>query len=348
MLKAVDVFIKKVIATSKSGVATEHSYRPALATLLSSIAKNVDALNEPKRVACGAPDFIVRRGDVTVGHLEAKDLNVALRGMKDANKKQQDRYKSALPNLVYTNCLDWDFYRNGELFSNVKIAHFDITISPIPEKFAELEHLLLDFVAQNPQTITSPKVLAGMMAGKANLIKDVLHNALIADGTTTTALTEQYGAFREHLIHDISKDDFADIYAETIAYVMFAARLHDVSSKTFSRQEALILLPKSNPFLRSLFGYLAGVDLDERIAWIIDDMADVFQSVNVSKIMAGFGQLTGQSDPFLHFYETFLAAYNPKKRKARGVWYTPEPVVEFIVRETLHKYASCVLDVSPS
>jgi predicted helicase len=330
--KAVEAFIKKVIAISKSGVATEHSYRPALAALLSSIAKNVDALNEPKRVACGAPDFIVRRGDVTVGHVEAKDLNVALRGMKDANKKQQDRYKRALPNLIYTNCLDWDFYRNGELFSTVRIAHFDTIISPITEKFSELEHLLQEFIAQKPQSITSPKVLAGMMAGKANLIKDVLRNALIADGTKTTALTEQYGAFQEHLIHDISKDDFADIYAETIAYGMFAARLHDVSSKTFSRQEALVLLPKSNPFLRSLFGYLAGVDLDERIAWIIDDMADVFQSVNVSKIMAGFGKLTGQNDPFLHFYETFLAAYNPAKRKARGVWYTPEPIVKFIVR----------------
>ncbi|MGY6550229.1 MAG: N-6 DNA methylase [Roseinatronobacter sp.] len=137
---------------------------------------------------------------------------------------------------------------------------------------------------------------------------------------------------KEHLIHDIAPEDFADIYAETIAYGMFAARLHDTHLDTFSRQEALELLPKSNPFLRSLFGYVAGVDLDDRIAWIIDDLAAVFQATNVKKIMAGFGKLTAQQDPFLHFYETFLAAYNPAKRKARGVWYTPEPVVNFIVR----------------
>ena len=332
MSKVVDEFIKKVIATSKSGVATEHSYRPALAALFNGLAKGVEALNEPKRVACGAPDFIIRRGDITVGHVEAKDLKVGLRGMKDANKKQQERYKSALTNLIYTNCLDWDFYHNGELVASVKIAHLDDAISPIDNKFADLENLLRDFVAQSPHSITSPRVLAGMMAGKASLIKDVLKNALIADGKKLTALTEQYGAFQEHLIHDISAEDFADIYAETIAYGMFAARLHDSSSTTFSRQEALALLPKSNPFLRSLFGYIAGVDLDDRISWIIDDMADVFQAVDVSKIMAGFGRLTGQNDPFLHFYETFLAAYNPAKRKARGVWYTPEPVVQFIVR----------------
>lgn len=92
------------------------------------------------------------------------------------------------------------------------------------------------------------------------------------------------------------------------------------------------LLPKSNPFLRSLFSYVAGYNLDDRIAWIIDDLARVFQACDVAKLMEGFGKLTGQNDPFLHFYETFLAAYNPSKRKARGVWYTPEPVVNFIVR----------------
>ena len=126
---------------------------------------------------------------------------------------------------------------------------------------------------------------------------------------------------------------FADIYAETIAYGMFAARLHDKTRGTpFSRQKALELLPKSNPFLRALFTYIAGYDLDNRIAWIIDDLADVFQACNVAKLMEGFGRLTGQNDPFLHFYESFLAAYNPDRRKLRGVWYTPEPVVNFIVR----------------
>jgi hypothetical protein len=193
-------------------------------------------------------------------------------------------------------------------------------IQPSPQHYDKLENLLRDFIAQKPQTITSPRDLAERMAGKAVLIKDVLKTALTHDQTLQTDLGGQFRAFKEHLIHDISPEDFADIYAETIAYGMFAARLHDTSLDTFSRQEALELLPKSNPFLRSLFSYIAGPNLDDGIAWIIDDLARVFQAANVKKLMEGFGKLTGKSDPFLHFYETFLAAYNPAKRKARGVW----------------------------
>ncbi|WP_188448260.1 type ISP restriction/modification enzyme [Arenimonas maotaiensis] len=325
-------FISQVQAVHKTGAATEHSYRPALQTLFSGLADGVTALNEPKRVACGAPDFIIQRGELIIGHAEAKDIGIGLRGMKDANKNQQERYKNALSNLIYTNCLDWDFYRNGELIASVTVADYLLGIQPRPDQYEKLENLLRDFIGQRPQTITSPRVLAEKMAGKAILIKDVLANALKADSELTTELTNQYRAFKEHLIHDIKPDDFADIYAETIAYGMFAARLHDTTLETFTRSEALELLPKSNPFLRSLFAYIAGHDLDDRIAWIIDDLADVFQATDVKKIMAGFGKLTGQQDPFLHFYETFLAAYNPAKRKARGVWYTPEPVVNFIVR----------------
>jgi type I restriction-modification system DNA methylase subunit len=205
-------------------------------------------------------------------------------------------------------------------------------VQPRPQEFDALENLLRDFIAQRPQTITSPRELAERMAGKANLIKDVLFRTLAEDKDVQTELSAQYNAFKENLIHDITPNDFADIYAETIAYGMFAARLHDTTLDTFSRQEALELLPKSNPFLRSLFTYVAGYDLDDRIAWIIDDLARVFRACDVAKLMEGFGKLTGQRDPFLHFYETFLAAYNPAKRKARGVWYTPEPVVNFIVR----------------
>lgn len=334
-LKIIDDFVSKVVATHNKSSATEHSYRSALEALFSSLAEDVSALNEPKRIACGAPDFIIQRGEIVIGHVEAKNIDVGLRGMKDANKKQQDRYRKALPNLIYTNCLDWDFYRNGELIASVTIADFLMGIQPKPDQYESLVNLLREFIAQRPQTITAPSVLAKMMAGKAMLIKDILRSALKADMAEEdlqTELTDQYYAFKDHLIHDIRPEEFADIYAETIAYGMFAARLHDTSLSTFTRQEALTLLPKSNPFLRSLFGYLAGVDLDDRIAWIIDDLAAVFQAANVAKIMKGFGNLTGRKDPFLHFYETFLAAYNPAKRKARGVWYTPEPVVNFIVR----------------
>ena len=326
----IEDFITKVGRIHATGNATEHSYRSGFETLFASFG--VTALNEPKRVVCGAPDFIVSHGDVVIGHVEAKDIHIGLRGMKDANKAQQDRYRAALPNLIYTNGLDWDFYRDGNLIASVTIADFLMGVTPRPDRYEALDHLLRDFVAQRPQTITSPRELAERMAGKANLIKDVLGRTLAQDRQLQSELLAQYYAFRENLIHDITPEDFADIYAETIAYGMFAARLHDTTLDTFSRQEALELLPKSNPFLRSLFQYIAGYDLDPRISWVIDDLARIFQACDVARLMEGFGRLTGQNDPFLHFYETFLAAYNPAKRKARGVWYTPEPVVSFIVR----------------
>lgn len=323
-------FVSGVQEVHATGNATEHSYRSAFEGLFSRLG--VTALNEPKRVKCGAPDFLISRGDIVIGHVEAKDLHIGIRDMKDVNKSQQERYKAALSNLIYTNALDWDFYRDGNLIASVTIGDVLDGVTTIPGQYETLGNLLFDFIAQTPQTITSPHDMAERMAGKAKLIKDVLYKTLTDSEVQQTELKNQYQAFKENLIHDITHEDFADIYAETIAYGMFAARLHDTSLDSFSRQEALELLPRSNPFLRSLFSYVAGPELDDRISWIIDDLADIFQACDVAKLMEGFGKLTGQRDPFLHFYETFLAAYNPKKRKSRGVWYTPEPVVNFIVR----------------
>ena len=113
---------------------------------------------------------------------------------------------------------------------------------------------------------------------------------------------------------------------------MFAARLHDPTLDTFSRQEAAELIPKSNPFLRKLFGYIAGPDIDDRIKWIVDNLVEIFLACNVEEILKNYGKTTKMEDPIIHFYETFLAEYDPKLRKARGVWYTPAPVVNFIIR----------------
>jgi len=330
----IEDFVKTVIDVHKFKEVTEHSYRTALQSLFSKLDQSLTVVNEPRRIACGAPDLVIARGEIPIGYVEAKDLSEGLRNMKGRNKTQQENYCAALPNLIYTNCYDWDFYRNKKLIASVSIGTFHDSLSPKADQYATLENLLRDFIAQHPQTITSPQVLAEMMAGKAVLIKDIFLNALLQDQKEKqdTELMVHYKTFKNLLLHDIKLADFADIYAETIAYGMFAARLHDPDLDTFSRQEALELLPKSNPFLRKLFSFIAGPDLDDRIAWIIDDLSSVFQAADVKKLLEGFGRLTGQTDPFLHFYETFLAAYNPAKRKARGVWYTPEPVVNFIVR----------------
>ena len=194
--------------------------------------------------------------------------------------------------------------------------------------------MLRDFASQTPISVRGAQPLAEMMAGKAIIIKDIMAKALVQDtrANEQTELVAQHEAFKANLIHDITIGEFADIYAETIAYGLFAARLHDSTPDTFNRMEALELLPKSNPFLRKLFIYIAGADLDDRLRWIVDELCEVFKATNLHDILADFGKFTARNDPFLHFYETFLAQYNPKKRKSRGVWYTPEPVVNFIVR----------------
>ena len=338
-MSGIDDFVVRVREIHASGQATEHSYRAAIEAVFASLGSGVRALNEPRRTECGAPDFLIQQDGITIGHCEAKDVDEALERMTGANKEQQERYLAALPNLIYTNCLTWIFYRDGERTGTATIAELDKSgIRPQPERYKALEALLADFVNQRPQTITTPQELAERMAGKAGLIKEVLGRSLYEDreshaaGNGSSELHNQYLAFKEDLIPEISEREFADIYAETVAYGMFAARLHAPKTDSFSRRHALDMLPKSNPFLRSLFGYIAGHDLDRRIAWIIDDLAQVFAACDIGSVMDGFGELSGRQDPFLHFYETFLTAYDPARRKACGVWYTPEAVVNFIVR----------------
>ncbi|WP_201781254.1 N-6 DNA methylase [Sphingomonas sp. Leaf357] len=324
-----------------SGQSTEHSFRPALARLFGSIAPDITVINEPKHLTdVGAPDFVFNRGEVAIGWCEAKDIGKDVRkfAANDYSKAQKERYKKGLPNLIYTNGLDFEFIREGEVVDFITIADLIPTLPARPADFLLLKNRLSDFASATPLTITSSKRLAEMMAGKAAIIKDIMGRALVADvkaregGSQPSDLIGQYEAFKTNLIHDITVEDFADIYAETIAYGLFAARLHDETPATFTRSEALNLLPKSNPFLRELFLYIAGPNLDERLRRVIDELCNVFLAVNMGEVLRHFGKVSARQDPFLHFYEVFLAEYNPAKRKARGVWYTPEPVVNFIVR----------------
>ena len=329
-------FVEKIQAVYATGQASEHSYRPALQGLFEALSDSVDVINEATRSDVGAPDFVFFRGGVEVGHCEAKDIGKGLTTLKGYSVEQKKRYSKAFPNLLYTNGLEFEFIFEGKRRELINIGDALMgSIQPRTDQFEPLERLLRDFFLETPRTITSSKRLAELMAGKAAMIKDVIGKALKQDieAKRDSDLTGQLAAFKEHLIHDIGPEEFADIYAETIAYGLFAARLHDETPKTFSRTEALELLPKSNPFLRDLFSYIAGPYLDERIAWIIDDLARIFLACrDLRAMLADHGRQTAQNDPFLHFYETFLAAYNPAKRKAAGVWYTPEPVVQFIVR----------------
>lgn len=330
-------YLNQVKQKFNSGNATEHSYRGVLEQLIESLVPSVKATNEPKRRACGAPDYILTKKDIPVGFIEAKDVGDSdLEGVKKSgNKEQFDRYKFSLSNLIFTDYLDFHLYQDGQFVTKIAIAKIENgNIESLPENFQTFENLLKNFCIHIGQNIKSSKQLAEMMAGKARLLSDVLEKALTSDAENheDSTLKDQMNAFKEILIHDITPKGFADVYAQTIAYGMFAARLHDATLPTFSRQEAAELIPKSNPFLRKLFGYIAGPDIDDRIKWIVDDLVKIFLACNVAEILKNYGKSTKMEDPIIHFYETFLSEYDPKLRKDRGVWYTPAPVVNFIVR----------------
>jgi predicted helicase len=333
----IEQYIDSVNEKFKVGNATEHTFRGILEQLIENIVPTVRATNEPKRQSCGAPDYILTKKDIPVGFIEAKDIgDQDLQGAKKAgNKEQFDRYKASLNNLIFTDYLDFHLYRDGEFVT--KIAIGEVTekgIKPLSENFDRFEFLIKDFCTHIGQTIKSSKKLAKIMASKARLLSDVIEKALTSDESNSedSTLKDQMLGFKQILIHDITPKGFADVYAQTIAYGMFAARSHDASLETFSRQEAYELIPKSNPFLKKLFGYIAGLDVDDRIKWIVDDLVNIFLACNVDEILKNYGKSTKMEDPIIHFYETFLSEYDPKLRKARGVWYTPAPVVNFIVR----------------
>ena len=330
-------YIKNIGERYNLGYSTEHTFRGDLQQLIENLVQNIQATNEPKREKFGAPDYILTFKEIPVGYIEAKNLGDAdLDGKKKTgNKEQFDRYKNSLPNILFTDYLDFHFYRDGILINSIAIG--EITpkgVRPLPDNFTDFEKSIKEFCSYTGQEIRSSKKLAQIMAGKARLLADVIKRVLESDEDTLdyNSLKAQMLAFKEYLIHDIDPKSFGDIFSQTIVYGMFAARLNDSSLNNFSRQEAAELIPRTNPFLRRLFQHIAGPEIDDRIRWIVDDLALIFGSSDLNEILKDYGKSTKLEDPIIHFYETFLSEYDPKLRKSRGVWYTPQPVVQFIVR----------------
>ena len=357
MRENLKLYIDELNKQYKTGLAREHSYRPALKDLLQSLLPKMVVTNEPAHFECGAPDYIIQRekDHLPVFFVEAKDVNDNdLDGRNNnAHKEQFDRYKQALDYIIFTDYLDFHLYEHGEFARSVRIAEIKgdkiVGIAEAEDKFVGMvQHLGSSAI----QRITSAPRLAKLMAGKARLLANIIGQAITSDQEKEnhkdeevvdffhvpqeeifqTGLREQMETFQRVLLHDITPQSFADVYAQTIVYGLFAARLNDKTPEDFSRQEALNLIPKTSPFLRNLFQQIAGLDPDPRIEWIIDDLVTAFGATDMQKILKGYNEDTQRTDPMMHFYEDFLAAYDPSLRKAKGVWYTPQPVVKFIVR----------------
>lgn len=327
-------YIKELDRLYSVGNTTEHSFRGTLQSYLSELLPGYIVTNEPRRRDCGAPDYVITKKGVPVAFFEAKDIDDGDLDGRKAHKEQFNRYKASLDGIIFTDYLDFHLYVAGEFVDAVRIAETRGNhIIGIPENQERFEALVKHLVTKGRQRITSSAALARQMAGKAHLLAEVVAKTIALDGEDSDGeMATQLRAFRDVLIHDLKAEEFADIYAQTIVYGMFTARLYDDTPDDFSRQEAANLIPKSNPFLRKIFQSIAGYDIDGNIEWIVDDLAAMFSATDAAKIMANYGSNKRHSDPIVHFYEDFLAEYDPKLRKARGVWYTPAPVVKFIVK----------------
>ncbi len=321
-------FIESKLA---QGDATEHTHRSALESLVTGQDTGITAINEPKHIECGAPDLIIRKGLVTIGYIEAKDIG---RSLDEAEKSDQlKRYRDSLSNLLLTDYLEFRWYVDGErrLSASLGTVSKDGHIKRNKDGIKDIEELLKAFLSRRAEGVGTPKELAQRMARQAHLIRNLIINAFEQEPEKGT-LHSQLTAFRENLIPDLSVEYFADMYAQTITYGLFAARCTAPDNQDFTRRNAAYLLPKTNPFLRKLFNQIAGPDLDERIAWLVDDLSQLLAQADMASILKDFGRRSGKEDPVVHFYETFLKAYDPKIREMRGVYYTPEPVVSYIVR----------------
>ena len=344
---AVETYLTEVSKLLKTGVSTEHTFRPALSDLLSALMPKLTPINEAKRCKCGAPDFIlIDSKKLPVMYVETKDIDDAdLDGKKKTgNKEQFDRYKAALDSIVFTDFLDFHFYRhNGNSVGAVRIAEWDGSkLSANTKNFEKFVKMMQDAATAAPQKIETAKRLATLMAGKARMLQETACKYLeplvkdydaapLGAKPRPQPLLDLLIGFRSVLMPDVGAEEFSDIFAQTLTYGMFAARLKDPTPETFDKFEAMSLIPNSNPFLKNLFVYV-GTRLEEEVEWMVDDLAELFRVADLNKIMKGYGKSSGKSDPMVHFYEDFLNEYDAGLRKDRGVWYTPIQVVGFIVR----------------
>ncbi len=329
-------YLKAVRKNLADGDATEHIHRPALKALLESATGAITATNEPKRVECGAPDFVVKQRQRILGYIECKDIGISLD--ETETREQLKRYFHGLENLILTDYLEFRWYVDGDMRAKSCLAEVDRNgkVKPSANGPAEVGQLLADFLAHKPVGISRPKDLAVRMSRLTHMIRDIVIETF-AKNKASNLLKGLREALAKVLIPDIAQEtktsEFADMFAQTLAYGLFAACCNHPTGKPFVRLGAAGEIPKTNPFLRHLFETITGPDLDdEPYASVVDDLVQLLDDADIHAVLADFGKRSRKQDPVVHFYETFLAEYDPALREARGVYYTPEPVVGYIVR----------------
>jgi len=337
-------YLKKLSVVNAQGDAREESFYPALADMMAEAAKaqgraHVHVTTLPKPTDAGNPDFRLWNGtDRIIGYVEAKKpTEERLDVIEDS--EQLKRYRATFPNLILTNFLEFRLYRNGERVETVIAARPVVlnrlrTVPPV-EKPDELYSLLERFLGFSLPKAFTAESLAVELAKRTRFLRDVVAQQLEQekDAPGVCVLAGFFEAFQTYLIGTLTPEDFADLFAQTITYGLFAARTR--AGEIFSRRAAFDNIPHTIGVLRDIFRFISLGDLPEQLAWCVDDIAEVLAVADAPGILDRYYHEGKGSDPIVHFYETFLAQYDPTEREKRGVYYTPEPVVGYIVR-SLH------------
>lgn len=335
-------YIQSISSKFSHEDTSELGYRTDFEVLLKCIFESIKVHridHDAKAKQGNKPDFVVLNYDIPILYIETKDIGASLD--KVEKSEQMVRYYG-YANLVLTDYVEFRFYRNGLRYEQpIKIANYDIksrTITPIPENYEHVAKTLLDFTKSHKEPIRSGKHLAKIMGGKAQRIRDNIRKFFSLESDKNSDLSRLYETLKQLLVHDLTIESFADMYAQTLVYGLFVARYHDKSLGSFSRLEARELIPNSNPFLRRFFDHIIGADFDTRLKYIVDELCEVFSYADVSELMKEYfktdlwGDTHQEKDPVIHFYEDFLKEYDPQLRKKMGAYYTPPPIVQFIVR----------------
>ncbi|MCH8325787.1 MAG: hypothetical protein IIB83_04380 [Bacteroidetes bacterium] len=278
-------YLQSVSQKFKHEETSEMGYRKEFEILIEEIFESINVHridHDPKAKKGNKPDFIVMKADIPILYIEVKDIGTSLD--KIEKSEQMARY-FGYANLVLTDYLEFRFYRNGQRYEEpIKIANYNLKnriISPNPECYEHLAKSLIDFAQSHKEPIKSGLHLAKIMGGKAQRIRDNLLQFLSTDLKKNTEINKIYNTLKKLLVHDLTPDSFADMYAQTLVYGLFVARYHDETSDDFSRQEARDLVPASNPFLRHFFDHIAGADFDKRLKYLVDELCEVFSHANV-------------------------------------------------------------------
>ena len=339
-------YLQNLCDVASHGDAREESFYSTLEQLLEEYAVSIDredvnVTTLPKKTEAGNPDFRIWDGKQhIVGYIEAKDLSVDLD--KAVKSEQLKRYLDTFPNLILTNFLEFRLFRDGELIDKCTISLSipqKLTNAIINEKEPEIIRILEKFFAFSLPKVYTAKSLAIELAKRARFLRDeIIAEELKEEKGDKGYILGYYEAFKTHLINDLSKERFADLFSQTIAFGLFAART--IANSSFNRIHAHQNIPRNLGILREVFRFVSLEDLPQQMEWIIDDISEVLAINDVKSILKKAGEnLVFEffsedkvNDPIFHFYETFLAEYDPQTREKTGIYYTPEPVVSYIVR----------------